>query len=161
MTVMYDFVNFPRDIAGTPFPSANSQIQPTHVRDNRGEYCTHETSCPASKGSLLGSLMMRASVKLGDGWNMGVFYGCAMCELRHPLISTSRRRTGSSWNAKWLQVPSIGVDKLLSGFKYGLDKSAVVSIAGFFLRFGLYDCSRHIRFELTRHEAHNSTSTPN
>ena len=63
---MYDFVNFPRDIAGTPFPSANSQIQPMHLYDNRGEYYTHETSCPAFKGSLLGSLMMRVNVKLGS-----------------------------------------------------------------------------------------------
>lgn len=69
---MYDFVNFPRDIAGTPFPSANSQIQPTHVYDNRGEYYTHETSCPAFKGSLLGSLMMRVNVKLGSTAMVGI-----------------------------------------------------------------------------------------
>jgi len=72
LTVMYDLVNFPRDIAGTPFPSANSQIQPTHLHDNCGEYCTHETSCPALKGSLLGSLMMRVDVKLGSTAMVGI-----------------------------------------------------------------------------------------
>ncbi len=52
-----------------------------------------------------------------------------MCELRHPSISTSRRRSKMIiGNAIWLQVPFIGVDKLLSGFKYGLDKLAVVGI---------------------------------
>ena len=73
LTVMYDFVNFPRDIAGTPFPSANSQIQPTHPHDNHREYyCTHETSCPAFKGSLLGSLMMRVDEKLGNTAMVGI-----------------------------------------------------------------------------------------
>ena len=72
LTVMYDFVNFPCDIAGTPFPSANSQFQPAHLHDNHSEHCTtHETSCPAFKGSLLGS-MMRVDVKLGSTAMVGI-----------------------------------------------------------------------------------------
>ena len=101
LTVMYDFVNFPRDIAGTPFPSANKQFQPPHPHDNHREhYCTHETSCPAFKGSLLGSLMMRVDEKLGNTAMVGIRtrFMDARCVLttssRHHSISTSRRKSG-------------------------------------------------------------------
>jgi hypothetical protein len=47
-----------------------------------------------------------------------------MCKLRHASIVTEERCR----DARWLQVPFIGVDKLLGEFKDELDKSAVVSI---------------------------------
>ena len=72
LALMYDFVDFPRDIAGTPFPSADSQIQLCISSYNYGECCTHETSCPAFKGSLLGSLMMGVDVKLGSTVMVGI-----------------------------------------------------------------------------------------
>lgn len=108
---MYDFVNFSRDIAGTPFPSVKSKIQPTCLHKDCGEHCTYETSCPAFKGSLLDSPMMRVdgeAQKYGcDGWNTDVFYGRVMCELRHPSISTSWRyhhKLGVEIDERWLHV---------------------------------------------------------
>jgi hypothetical protein len=95
LTVMYDFVNFPRDIAGTPFPSADSQIQPTHLYDNRGEYYTHETSCPAFKGSLLGSLM-RVDVKLGSTAMVGIRTCFMDARCVNYVIPRSRRHAGEA-----------------------------------------------------------------
>ena len=67
-------------------------------------------------------------MKAGSTADFWVFYGCAMCELRHPSISTSRRRSG-------IQIPFIGVGKLLSRFKYGpvvsavsIDEAALISL---------------------------------
>ena len=53
---MYEFVNFSRDVAATPFLSVISQFC---VRiSTRATANTHETACPAFKGSL----MMKADV---------------------------------------------------------------------------------------------------
>ena len=55
---MYDFVNFSSDIAATPFPSAITQFSARF--STRATVNTHETVCPAFKGSL----MMKVDVEV-------------------------------------------------------------------------------------------------
>jgi hypothetical protein len=70
LTVMYDFINFPRDIAGTPFPSVNSHIQLARLYDNHGEYARNILSC--LQRFALGFAHDESQCKVwkyGDGWN--------------------------------------------------------------------------------------------
>ena len=75
VTVMYDFVNFSRDIAATRFPSVISQVNACISTTLTATVNTHETACPAFKVSLMWKvdveIVVVAIVRMGM-WFMGV-----------------------------------------------------------------------------------------
>jgi hypothetical protein len=100
---MYDLVNLSRDITATPFPPAISQFS-THVT-KIVIVNTHETFCPAFKGSL----MMKVDVEIV----VAAIVGMRMCFMGarcvNDVILRSRRHgaSGSSMihhrGRGWLQ----------------------------------------------------------
>jgi hypothetical protein len=71
---MYGFVNFSRDIAVTRFPSVISQVSACISTTLTATVNTHETACPAFKGSLMRKvdveIVVAAIVRMGM-WFMG------------------------------------------------------------------------------------------
>jgi len=95
LSLMYDLVNFSRDIAGTPFPSANTRKFSRISMTAAVSTGTHETSCPAFKGSLSDSPMMRVDWKSSMAMR-GPWTGFMDARCVNYVIPRSRRHGGEA-----------------------------------------------------------------